>query len=753
MYLRDAATTGRLFPIMHLHNFNHLKPHQITLAYKESEAIIRFIEQEYGREKLRRILPVIKTKFDAHSFLQELVHQDVFSFNRRFREYMEERYEPYLATHAEPDRYGRRLTESGSLPVFNTNPIFLNEGKTIAYISDRDGFNAIYAANSDGSGEPELLIGRRVDAIDRIYTAGHALAKSPDGRFLVFAGEYKQRSSLFVYDLARRRLRRIRFRLDEVSSPCFSPDGATLAFVGMKDSVTDIYTANLRGWHLRQLTRDANSDGYPVFTPDGSRLIYVSETAGAGAGCETDLYMLSLEDLSARRVTFLPGDEQEPALSPDGETIYFINDQDHIRELYRLDIGAGSVRKLTSCIGGIFTPQMSPDNEHIVFAAFRNGETHIYLGNQASFDETPVTAGSPPPAPPAGTTEASVGTLPTVCTPEHGYGFKASTDLVFPILFYSSLDGFFAQIYYQASEYLGNHQLQASVVYGSGEDFLDYSFVYSYLRFRPNIYAGASGDNYYEDIERTDRRLEHAQFLGVEYPLNRVASVYLQGTTIYRRERYRDQDNHSIKDRENVGALSLVRDTTMGRYLFRSRGSRLRLTYQYAGDEFASDYAYRNHIVEGARFIPAPAHSVVALRALGGVSAGINRGVFRLGGSDRVRGYSRNSDANKYSRIALATLQVEFPLVDDMNYYMWYLFPDFFFKSMRGVVFTDAGIGWETRDQLEGLNARDVRHSFGLGLHFYTFILQTFQLNLNFDWVKRTDSPGSIFYFSLGPTF
>ena len=58
MFLRDAVLSGGLLPVEQLHSFNHVAPHQVTLAYKESEAFIRYISEEYGQDKLPKLLLV-----------------------------------------------------------------------------------------------------------------------------------------------------------------------------------------------------------------------------------------------------------------------------------------------------------------------------------------------------------------------------------------------------------------------------------------------------------------------------------------------------------------------------------------------------------------------------------------------------------------------------------------------------------------------------------------------------------------------
>ncbi|MBD3411647.1 MAG: BamA/TamA family outer membrane protein [Elusimicrobia bacterium] len=409
---------------------------------------------------------------------------------------------------------------------------------------------------------------------------------------------------------------------------------------------------------------------------------------------------------------------------------------------------------MTNVIGGNFSPVMSPDGSFMVFSSFRKGSMHVYrsdanaltpLASRAADDELFHADLA------SAVTEQFVVEPDTAEGPE-SYSFQASTDLFFPVLFYSSLDGLFAQLYWQGSEMLGNHQMQTIVGFASEDELLDYGFIYGYLKYKPQLYFGASGENYYEDIDKTERRRDHLQYVALGYPLSRYMGLNLQTGTIYRSRRYRLIDNLETTERENFVSTSLYYDITTGQYLDVQRGYRLRATYEQSDENiFNSDLQYRTHIFEGAGFVPL-GPTVAAVRGFGGVSFGDDPGHFRLGGVDRVRGYPRDSDEYKASRSILVNAEWQVPLLR-INYYVWFLFPDLFFKQINGVLFTDAGFPWDEGSALRDVAADDLMHSVGVGIRIFTFVLQTFRLDLNFDWAKRTTDGRDIFYFSIGPRF
>lgn len=756
MYIRDAATSAGLIPLQHLHNFSHLKPHQVTLAYKEAEMAIRFLADEYGIDKVKKILQTFKRRFDPHSVLSELIGMDLFRFNKKFIERLEEEYAYLSEGMDEPTVYGRQLTVSDNIPQFNTNPVFSPDGKEIAYISDWKGYPEIYLYHLEKDTR-ELLVGYETDLFENMSREGCAVSFSPEGRYIAFAAEYKQNDFIFIYDRETKSFVHYSIPLDQVSSPVFSPDGTTIAFVGMNNSITDIYLIDREDKKIRQLTHDDRDDNYPAFSADGETIIYSTEVkvSHRRREYERDLYQIDIASGDSEPLFSMPGNEESPAVSPDGRRVYFVNDQHDVRDIYYYDLTSSTTHQLTRVIGGNFTPAVSPDGKTLVFSSFRKGNMHLYYADKSTIPQLNLSKEEEQKIffadLDSGLTVQYTITVSTEGTPTP-YRFSASTDLFFPILFYSSLDGLFAQLYWQASEMLGNHQVTANVGYASGDDFLDYNFMYAFLKYKPRIFIGAAGENYYRDFDQTDRRTEHVQFAGVQYPLNRFNRIEFQSGTVARSARFRSLDNFKIRDRENFVSTSFVRDITTGRYLEPNRGYRFRMTYEQSNEDiFNSDYDYRNHVFEGSYYVPLY-RSTLAFRALGGVSFGKTPGYFRLGGVDRMRGFSRGSEAYKSPRAILVNAEWRIPL-SLLNYYVWYLFPDLFFKQMVGVVFTDSGFLWRKGEEFRSVKASDINNSVGIGIRFYTFILQTFRLDLSFDFAKRTSDGSYIFYFSLGPEF
>ncbi|MFA5139744.1 MAG: BamA/TamA family outer membrane protein, partial [Elusimicrobiota bacterium] len=123
------------------------------------------------------------------------------------------------------------------------------------------------------------------------------------------------------------------------------------------------------------------------------------------------------------------------------------------------------------------------------------------------------------------------------------------------------------------------------------------------------------------------------------------------------------------------------------------------------------------------------------------------------GGVGGVRGYAWSTTDDEGPIMGVGTAEWRVPLLGNLDYYMWYIFPDFYFKSVSLALFTDVGRTWDTGPEVRSTRWADLRHSYGAGLRLHTFILQLFPLVVHFDYARRTTTKDGIFYVYLGPLF
>jgi len=759
MYVRDAALSGGLIPLSRLNQFSHLKPHQTTLAYKTGAQAVRFLAEQYGADKPRKMLELFRTRYEAGSVLGPLIGADLQEFEKKFAEYTELKYLAEARTERlqEPWYYGRRLTEgTENIPEFNLSPALSPDGTRLAYLSTRSGHPPELRVRDLANGREKKLSALDAGAENlpygRFTKPLRSLAWSPDGRYLAFSGQKNHREYLFLYEPASGKVTRTAFEgLAETRQPVFSPDGKKLAFVGMKDGFNDIYEASVERVAaggtlpfsaLERRTDSARDEASPAYSPDGSLLAYSCE-AEAGGAPRRALCLLPRGGAPSERLLG-GGNVYDPVFSPDGRTLYFISDAGYDFELYCLDLAAGKVFRLTRSLGGVFTPAAA--GGRLYFSAFRRGGMDLYSAEPENFLYEPAAGLEAPPE--EFGTGISTGTF-------RPYRFNASTDLFFPAFMFSSPGGLFWMNYWQASDMLGRHNVSMYLNYNSGADYLSLQATYAYLRWRMPLYLTASAFTYDKAVDANDLEYDKRysrRSVGTAWPFDRYNR--LEGAAIFKDET-NDYRTIDFTDHQRTRALqtAYVRDTVNGVYLTAVRGSRTELSWLTALETAGGNLKYDVFLLQYLKYFPLSKRSAFVNRFTAGRSVGRDRRDFSFGGLGGVRGFHGSSSENEKPGVFLDNAELRVPLLKDMNYYMWYMFPDFYFKGIYGKVFADTAYGWDRGSELRDFGVGKVDASVGAGVDVHTFILQAFQLVLSFDYAVRTSDGGRIFYFYLGPLF
>ena len=123
-----------------------------------------------------------------------------------------------------------------------------------------------------------------------------APAWSPDGRTIVFVSWRDGNGEVYAMDANGSSPRNLTQNPAKDVRPAWSPDGRSIAFVSIRDrhqrmqrefgrpEPSDIYVMNADGSGKRNLTRDRANDDLPTWSPDGRRIAFLhGRTASVGS--------------------------------------------------------------------------------------------------------------------------------------------------------------------------------------------------------------------------------------------------------------------------------------------------------------------------------------------------------------------------------------------------------------------------------------------------------------------------------------
>ena len=108
---------------------------------------------------------------------------------------------------------------------------------------------------------------------------------SPDGKSIVFVSSREGEYDLYVMDLDGGNVKRILKSPGLEARPTWSPDGKRIAFTSNRDGNYEIYVCDKDGSNLKRVTNHPERDDYAAWHPDGKRIVAVSEPETGGLIC------------------------------------------------------------------------------------------------------------------------------------------------------------------------------------------------------------------------------------------------------------------------------------------------------------------------------------------------------------------------------------------------------------------------------------------------------------------------------------
>ena len=395
MWVRDATINGYLVPLEYLNGYN---------AYREGQALVKYIADKYGEKKLADIFRKGKIYLSIDKALKKSIGIDQEKLWEEFSREMKRRYWPEIALRREAEEIGTKLTKArkdGSF--FNEKPVFSPEGDKIAIFTDESDFTEIVLISADdGKILDRLVKSSRSGDLESLHAYVSGISFSPDGTKLVFVAKSNGKESLFFYDLLRKRVyKKRRFDFYNLLSPAWSPDGKKIAFSALQESERDIFVYYPESDSLERLMNDRYDDIEPSWYPESDRILFTSDrphpqspagngedhqyvTAGAFMPGDFvygyyDLQNIALSNGEITPVDVGAGSNTAATVSPDGSKIAFISGRNGIDNIYVAYTDSATVYPVTNILSGVVYVSWSPDGKKLAFEAFNQGAFDVFV--------------------------------------------------------------------------------------------------------------------------------------------------------------------------------------------------------------------------------------------------------------------------------------------------------------------------------------------------------------------------------------
>ncbi len=382
MMVRDAT----------VHEYLQPPDYMGYLAYTEGFALVKYIADTYGMDKIGEILHRGKHLATMDKALKSTIGMDQEELFEKFSKEMKKRYWPDISLREEPADFAKQLTNHAKdASNYNEKPVFSPTGQHLAIFSDRTGYSEIYLISAiDGRVLKRLVKGERSSDLEslRWYTSG--MSFSPDGKNLVFVSKSDGQDAINFLRIEDKDIYlRKKFGLKSVISPAWSPDGDKVVFTALAGPQRNLYMYTISSDDLKQLTADRYDDIDVSWFPDGSRIAFSSDRPHPEDYdiIDTDefrygMYNLHVMDIASGSITPLrvgAGQNTEPAVSPDGGKIAFVSSRSGVENIYLYYIDSARVIAVSDALTNAKSPSWSPDGDMVVFSTFIKGGYDIYL--------------------------------------------------------------------------------------------------------------------------------------------------------------------------------------------------------------------------------------------------------------------------------------------------------------------------------------------------------------------------------------
>jgi len=282
-----------------------------------------------------------------------------------------------------------QLTQSGK----DSAPSWSPDGKTLAFLSGRDGTSQVYVISMEG-GEAKKLT--------TLSTGADLFKWSPDGKSIAFTSEvyvdckddacnkkrdeekekskvkahvadhllYRhwdhwsegKRSHLFIQPVEATAVAHDLTEGADYDVPPdqrggdtdlnFSPDSKEICYTAVTDKMEatstngDLFLVPVTGGESKRITTNQGFDGNPVYSPDGK---YIAYHAQMTAGYEADRWQVLLYNRQAGQSENVSASFDRSAgelsWSPDSKTIYFLAENETLQPIYAMEPRSGATPK------------------------------------------------------------------------------------------------------------------------------------------------------------------------------------------------------------------------------------------------------------------------------------------------------------------------------------------------------------------------------------------------------------------------
>jgi Tol biopolymer transport system component len=386
MFMRDAVIYNYLPPLEYIDGY---------LAYRGGQSFFSWLANEYGKDKIADLMQQIKGLSSVDEGFKEVYKSSVEELSKKWHKTLKQYYWPDIASRQEVTDFASRITNHKKGDgYYNTAPALSPNGKSIAFISNRDDYFDVFIEDVKTKHViTKLIKGNRTANFEELHLITPGLCWSPDSKEIAISVKSGSQDAIYVFDVNSGDEEELPLKFDGIFSVSWNPKNNSLVFVGDNSKQSDIFVYNLNDKKLRRITNDPFSDGDPTWSADGTRIYFSSDresytdedTIPANLKMQKvdytkkNMYVYDLKDDSLK--LFIKGEDADVSnvvSSPDGKKVLFISDKNGINNIWMKNLETGEEEPLTNSLDPIYMLSLSEDGKRLAFSALSNGGYDLF---------------------------------------------------------------------------------------------------------------------------------------------------------------------------------------------------------------------------------------------------------------------------------------------------------------------------------------------------------------------------------------